>query len=1056
MSATTSPVRHTPGILPLAVALLLLSFLISLMLRPDPPTVAAWDEALRLAFIPNEGQTDRDVRYQAHGLGGTLFFTEEGVMLSLPTAEEARYAVRLHFEGASPDTTLTAETPLGGRVSYLLGSDADAWRSGLPTYGALRYEALYPGIDLHYDGVDGRLKGTYLVAPGGDPALVRWRYEGATSVAVEAASGDLLVALPGGAGTIREEAPVAWQQIDGAQVGVAVRYDVAPDGRIGFALPDGYDPTIALTLDPTIEYASRIGGTVGDSAFAIAVDATGAVYLAGETDSPNYPGTPGVVQTHSGGATDAVVTKLSPDGATILYSTYLGGTSDDVARDIAVDATGQAHVVGYTHSTNFPTTAGAFQTARSGYADAFVVKLNPTGTNFGYATYLGGTNYEGGNPTISLGAASIALDPQGRAYVTGKTWSVTTFPTQNPIQAQSAGGDDAFVTVLEPDGASLYFSTYFGAPLEEGGQGIAVDSAGMIYITGDTSSSYGFPLVNPLQGTYGGPYRDVFIAKIDPVTPEVVYSTYLGGEFVDTPEDIVVDDQGRATVAGRTASDDFPTLFSVQPYGGDYDIFLSRLSANGASLEFSTYIGGSARDEAEALAIDPQGYFYIAGSTMSDDFPVDEPVQATRGGQSDGVALRLFPNGTVDYATYLGGASTDYGLGIAADADQSAYVTGMTRSADFPPGAPPPGNTWDDVFVVKLEGEPGTPPTPSASATATSGPSPTATPDPGLCAGGTPSDVIYFNDFEADDGGWVESGFGDWEWGEVVVPGADENCDSSPLPEPPGAYSGTNAWATNLDGCYANSGVASTLSQTFDFGDVEGPITLSWYQWYSIFGTFDYGTVVVNGDAIYEITTSVPTDDWEDAMLDLSAYAGNASVTIEFELFATTVVNRYGWYIDDVQLTGCTAGTGPTPTATNTSTTPTATPEVTPTATPGPAMMLEPPSMSVMQEPGQSTEHPTMLYNMQSAPMTWTVTEAAGSCSLPGAIPWLSVSPTMGTTPASSQSMLLVTIDTMGMAMGTYNALLCVTDDANHEMAMPISLTVIEVSKQLFLPCVNR
>ncbi len=360
-----------------------------------------------LGFVPNRGQADPAVRYEARGMGGSLFFTESGVTLTLPSDQpdkqqdlakerqngKERFSpesranqkhkpspptvVRVQFEGANAPPTLEPTDKLAGVVNYFIGKNPSKWQKNLPNYGGLVYKALYPGIDLLYEGTAGRLKGTYLVAPGVDTSVLRWRYEGAAGVEVDSKTGDLVVSLPsnGKAPTsLREKAPVSWQEVDGKRVPVETRYEVAADGSIGFSL-GSYDRSLPLTIDPTLEYSTYLGGSTGDSGYRIAVDTSGNAYITGYTYSTDFPTKNAFQGTSAGGSYDAFVTKLTSSGA-LAYSTYLGGGGDDYGHGIAVDTSGNAYVTGTTYFTDFPT-KNAFQSSHGGYWDAFVTKLGP-------------------------------------------------------------------------------------------------------------------------------------------------------------------------------------------------------------------------------------------------------------------------------------------------------------------------------------------------------------------------------------------------------------------------------------------------------------------------------------------------------------------------------------------------------------------------------------------------------------------------------------------------------------------------------------------------------
>jgi hypothetical protein len=376
----------------------------------------------------------------------------------------------------------------------------------------------------------------------------------------------------------------------------------------------------------------------------------------------------------------------------LVYSTYLGGSSDDRGEDIAVDGNGNAYVTGITTSSNFPV-QNPYQTYQGNY-DIFVTKLSSSGSSLIYSTYLGG----GGDDHYGNG---IAVDDSGNAYVTGSTTS-SDFPTVNPYQATLQGGEDAFVTKLSISGNSLIYSTYLGGGGEESGEGIAVDVSGKAYVTGFTSSA-DFPTLNPYQSYQGG--SDVFVTKLSSTGNSLIYSTYLGGAGNDEGKDIAIDGSGNAYVAGGTWSFNFPTLNPYQTDQGDQDAFVTKLSSSGNSLIYSTYLGGGSLDAAEDIAVDGSGCAYVTGLTTSSNFATENPYKTYQGGY-DAFVTKLSSSGnSLIYSTYLGGGGYDWGIGVVVDGSGNACVTGYTFSSDFPTLNPYQmtfqGGEYD-AFVTKL------------------------------------------------------------------------------------------------------------------------------------------------------------------------------------------------------------------------------------------------------------------------------------------------------------------------------------------------------------------
>jgi hypothetical protein len=659
-----------------------------------PSTLADYGR-LPLAFEPNQGQVDAQVNYLARGTDYALFLTGTATVLSLQQPGAVGSDIfRLQLVGGNPAPAVQAQDQLPGTSNYFLGNDPSQWQVNLPNFGSVAYRQVYAGIDLvYYSNAFGQLEYDFRVAPGADPSQIRLQYTGAQGVELNA-QGDLVVHLLGG--DLVQQAPNLYQDIAGVRTPVAGTYTVNSDGTVGLAL-GGYDPTQALVIDPVLTYSTFLGGNNIDRANAIAVDAAGNAYITGQAGSSNFPTTAGAFQTTSPGD-DAFVTKLSPAGAR-LYSTYLGGAGLNAAESIAINA-GEAFITGFTQSANFPTTAGAFQTtAAGGPSDVFVTRLNATGSALVYSTYLGGAGGESGH--------GIAVDPgTGDAFVTGETTS-TNFPTTaGVLQTAAPGGGDAFVTRLNATGTALVYSTYLGGNGNDIGFGIAVDSADAAYVTGSTDS-INFPTTaGAFQATAAGG-GDAFITKLNATGSGLVYSTYLGGAGTDQGNGVAIDSAGAVYVTGSTDSTNFPTASPLQAaLDGISDAFVTKLNATGTAPVYSTYLGGARDDGGAGIAVDAAGEAFLTGATNSADFPtLGNPVQAVNV-PPDAYVTKLNATGTaLVYSIYLGGGSDDSGLGIAVDAGGDAYVAGTTESVDFPTANATQatyGGGLGDAFVARV------------------------------------------------------------------------------------------------------------------------------------------------------------------------------------------------------------------------------------------------------------------------------------------------------------------------------------------------------------------
>lgn len=660
-----------------------------------------------LSFEVNAGQAESEARFLARmpGKSGSAFaFRPNEVAITLNSPNSRTHSsLRIQFLNAQPAPQISGGGELPGKVNYLLGSDPVGWRTNLPTYSSITYTGLYPGVDLTYEGTGGRLKGTYIVAPGVDSSLIRWRYkgakQGAEGVRVDA-GGNLQIVVAGvdvdananadannattnttntTNTTLTEAAPVAWQEIGGKRRVVSARYRVAEEGSIGFLLGE-YDKAYPLTIDPTLTFSTYLGGTGSGVGRGIAVDGQGNVYVTGLT-SNGFP-TANPYQPNPGGSSDAFITKLDPSGTRLIYSTYLGGSGQDHANDIAVDSAGNAYVTGLTGSTNFPT-ADPYQPVLRGPRDAFVTKLNAQGSALVYSTYLGGSNI-GGTVGDEVGIG-IAVDSADSAYVGGASTS-RDFPLVNPFGAGGSGVTTPFLSKFSADGRSLLYSTYLSSFERSSVSGMAIDGSGNAYLVGETLSE-DFPIRNAFQPQYRG-VGDGFVAKLNPSAAgdaSLVYSTYLGGSAWDQVEGVATDTQGNAHVTGWTQSEDFPIVNAYQPRLSGRSVFVTKLKADGSALVYSTYMGSG---EGTAIAVDGQGNAYVTGLAYS-SFPTVAPIQPRLGGGYDAFVFGLSPLGHwLLYSTFLGGTEGDVGYGIAVDERGSAYVTGATFSTNFPTANP--------------------------------------------------------------------------------------------------------------------------------------------------------------------------------------------------------------------------------------------------------------------------------------------------------------------------------------------------------------------------------
>ncbi len=909
----------------------------------SPATTAKLSQAygkLPLAFEANRGQSDGRVQFLARGNGYALFLTGQETVLKLrPHEAESQSSksavIRMKLPGAKTSPKIVGLHPLPGKSNYFLGNDPNRWQTGVESFAQVKYEAVYPGVDLIWYGNQRQLEYDFVVAPGARTETIKIVFEGAQKLKL-AEDGSLILRAEGRKARMLK--PLAWQEIDGQRREVPCDYRLKGN-QVRFQLGK-YDVSHPLVIDPVLVYSTFIGGAGFDEAYGVAVDGQGNAYLAGITDSADFPSN-SPIQPTKGAVSEAFVMKLNPAGNAVVYAAWLGGGSSDAANKIAVDGSGEVVITGTTSSTDFPL-KNALQPMRAGGVEAFVARLNASGSELVYSTLLGGSGNEA--------AGSVAIDASGNVYVSGNTDSWD-FPLMNPLQAakqgsafyssSDAGGNwtgagngltasqtsDLAIDPTSPaiiyaatergvykttnSGASwtrvgssslalptsrlvidpvtpatiyaiagnrfwkstdggenwtaivntlvnsvaidpvtsttLYVGTGSGltkstnggmtfSPISippVGGGGSVIPSAlaidpqspmtvyagtnrGMYKtVNGGTAWTFagnGLPTftspmflsiaisrsnpstifamlrdgffkttdggnswnpvtipLTPLQyrtlavdpsnpnivyvGTQGlGIYKstdggltwnqinnglngsivmsvqivtnspmtiyaatnsatDGFVAKINPAGSALVYSTYLGGGDSDFAASVAVDATGNAYVGGTTQSKNFPTANAYQSaLKGVSDAFVAKLNPAGSALLWSTYLGGDVTETCLGLAINSAGNVFITGTTASTNFPTVNAAQSNNSGFNDAYVTRFSADGqSLEYSTYLGGSMIEFAQGIAVDAASNAYVTGLTTSSDFPVAnaaqpTPDPGQTPGvaDAFITKL------------------------------------------------------------------------------------------------------------------------------------------------------------------------------------------------------------------------------------------------------------------------------------------------------------------------------------------------------------------
>jgi len=717
-----------------------------------PITSSQSSPSSSVMFIENVGQFADGARFQVWGgPAGTMWLAEDAIWLTVvePRSEEASLSsadpqmrfdprlanterestprkaanIKLSFVGANPHPRIEPVERLDTVVSYFIGNEPDKWQPDVPVWGGVRYVDLYPGVDLEVTSEGGQILQRLAGRPGADLGVVRLRVEGADAVV---ADGDALRLS-----TTAGEFALPLLRADGLQVaGLKVQLRGAETFIVAAPIaPANSNPASRDASSRQTAMPETTGHAVPKGRFPVAnpqsradnpVDLLYSTFLGGSSDDWGYGIAVDVAgSTYVTGKTassdfpttlgafdtsynvgDVFVAKLSPAGSGLAYATFLGGNSGEESSDIAVDGAGSAYVTGDTRSDDFPTTPDAFDTSYNGDLEPFVAKLNPTGSALAYATFLGGSDWDLGG--------SIAVDGAGSAYVTGRTFS-TNFPTTpGAFDPSHNGSADAFAVKLNPGGSGLAYATFLGGSGSDEGDGIAVDGVGSAYVTG--LSSIDFPTTAGAFDTSYNDGGDAFVAKLNPAGSGLTYATFLGGSSNDWGLGIAVDRAGSAHVTGRTESTNFPITpgaFDTSHNGGP-DTFVVELNPGGSGLAYATFLGGSGWDFGRSIAVGEAGSAYVTGYTSSIDFPTTVGAFNTsyNGGNGDAFVARLNPAGSgLTYAAFLGGIGSDVGYGIAVDGAGSAYVMGSTNSSNFPttPGTfDTSSNGNSDAFVAKL------------------------------------------------------------------------------------------------------------------------------------------------------------------------------------------------------------------------------------------------------------------------------------------------------------------------------------------------------------------
>ena len=634
-----------------------------------------------LRFEANQGQFAPSVRYAARTTGFALALTARGASLRFANSRP----LDISLLDSNPWPFIQPLDRLSTQTDYFIGAKQN-WRPGVANYSRVKYQAVYPGIDVVYYGKGSQLEYDFMLQAGADPNAIRMQFSGAGKVLVTPA-GDLGVVTANG--LVLQKKPAIYQE--GRQL--SGRYKLLAANVVGIQV-DGYDRAQPLVIDPAIVYSTLIGGTGSDEVTAMKIGANGLLYIAGWTqtgelltlDMPYDNLTAVYVQ---------VVDPTPSGGYGVLYATYLGGGSLNLATAIDADALGFIYLTGTTTSTDFPVAGNSVQTSGAATTvSGFVSKIDPhfagTGNSLVYSTFLGGAI---GNTTPK----GIKVGSDNMIYVVGQTQTADFPTTVNAYNASLYGPSDVFISKIDVTNPNLVYSTFIGSELDDDACGLALDANNVVYFAGTTLGTQ-FPMAGySFNGNTSGGY-DVVVGVVDTTQSGVsslIWATYFGGSGEDEARGISMDSKGRVLVTGFTVSPDFPVTAgtAIQPnYGGNGDAFVAIFDITKPatqSLAYSTFLGGSQGDVAYAVLAEKTGYIDVTGYTLSPDFPVVNPIQGNWGGGGVwGGGIDLFltrfnpavagPAG-IDYSSYIGIDATIVGLTLTVDSSNNLYVGGYTE-----------------------------------------------------------------------------------------------------------------------------------------------------------------------------------------------------------------------------------------------------------------------------------------------------------------------------------------------------------------------------------------
>ena len=661
------------------------------------------------SFIENKGQWDNQVLFAVRIKGLNAWILRDKIVLDFHQSSRREtqtfrkgHVVEMNLVNASTEAYAIPQKQLSGLHNYFIGDNPSAWKSNVRIFEEVVIEEVYPGIAIRYYIEQGYLRYDFILQPGGDPSLIAFQIKGCNAK-VERKSNTLIFDTQ--IGKISQKDLLTYQTNLGKKKSLKSEFQLKGDIlRINV---EGYNPSASMVIDPLI-FSTFIGGEAFESLYDMKKDSDGNLVVCGTSPGFGFPTTLGAYsETAQTGGDDAFISKLSADGSQLIFSTFFGGTSQELCQGLALDNNDDIYIVGTTGSNNLPVTEGSYDETYntdgfSSNSDIFVTKLNSSGTALIYSTYLGDNGMDFGR--------SIAIDPIGNAYIAGSSKSFN-FPTTSgafDVSYNGAGWNNVVVSKLNASGSDLIYSTYVGGSSGDDATKIALGPDGSAFVTG-TAFSANFPTTPGSIKPVKTGNRDAFVFRLNPEGSALVYSTFIGGNDLDDGYSLTVDSDNNAYVTGLTISADYSVTQGVfnSVAGNGENVFISKINPSGSQFLFSGLMGGNNRDVGHNIALSSDNHILLCGETNSANFQVTSNAHmSTLQGIHDTFVAKISLDGSnLIYSSYFGGTSYETAHVILNDGSDKLIIAGVTGGGNFPTTMGAFDNSFNsgnDPFISKI------------------------------------------------------------------------------------------------------------------------------------------------------------------------------------------------------------------------------------------------------------------------------------------------------------------------------------------------------------------